>query len=207
MRASLWFVIGFATTLVVIAVIASIALETVVHGFSANAAPTTIETWTARRARAFAMPREARQQLNPMPNSPEVLKEARAHWADHCAVCHANDGSGNSEMGHNMYPPAPDMRSSPTQRLTDGELFYVIQNGIRLSGMPGWGSGPGHSGEEDSWKLVRFIRHLPNLSSTELQEMERLNPKSPEELEEENQERQFLGGGEPPPAHQQHQHQ
>ena len=65
-----------------------------------------------------------------------------------------------------MYPPAPDMREADTQNMTDGELFYIVQNGIRLTGMPVWGSGSDHDAE-DSWKLVRFIRHLPKLTVEE----------------------------------------
>jgi hypothetical protein len=69
-------------------------------------------------------------------NSNEVLADAKAHWADHCALCRGNDGSGQIAMGQRMYPPAPDMRKNRTQRLTDGELFYIIENGIRLTGIP-----------------------------------------------------------------------
>ena len=93
-----------------------------------------------------------------------------------------------------MYPPAPDMRQTDTQQLSDGELFFIIENGIRLTGMPAWGGAADHRGEEDSWKLVRFIRHLPNLSPAEVKEMEALNPKSAEDLEEEKQEERFLKG-------------
>ncbi|MCU1235652.1 MAG: Cytochrome [Candidatus Solibacter sp.] len=75
--------------------------------------------------------------------------------------------------------------------MSDGELFYIIENGIRLSGMPAWASG---HGEEDSWKLVHFIRHLPQLSFSEQKEMENLNPKSPAEFEEEKEEENFLKG-------------
>jgi hypothetical protein len=53
-----------------------------------------------------------------------------------------------------MYPPAPDMRKERTQRMTDGELFYIIENGIRLSGMPAWGGS--EPAGQDSWKLVHF---------------------------------------------------
>jgi mono/diheme cytochrome c family protein len=163
------------------------------RGFSAHEKPTRVEEWIAREARGMAIPRDAKQRTNPISNSEEVLADARAHWADHCAVCHANNGSGDSEMGKHMYPPAPDMRQAETQNLTDGELFYIIQNGIRLTGMPSWGSGTSHD-EQDSWKLVRFIRHLPNLTADETREMETLNPKSPEEMKEEQQERDFLNG-------------
>ncbi len=99
------------------------------------------------------------------------------------------------EMGKHMYPQAPDMRSLKTQQMSDGELFFIIQNGIRLTGMPAWGSGSQHD-EQDSWKLVRFIRHLPQLTAAEEREMETLNPKSPDELREEQEEKEFLNGGE-----------
>jgi mono/diheme cytochrome c family protein len=130
------------------------------------------------------MPAEAKNKQNPVPNSPQVIAEGKAHWADHCATCHANNGSGQTEMGKNMYPPSPDMRKQETQQMTNGELFYVIENGVRLSGMPAWGTGA-HEDQESSWKLVRFIRHLPDLSQEEISEMEKLNPKSPDELQEE----------------------
>jgi mono/diheme cytochrome c family protein len=195
MRPFLWFLTGLAATAVIIVALAAIFLKMAAHGFSANAPGTPLEAWTARQARALAIPQDIKQKTNPVPDNPEVLQQARAHWADHCASCHGNDGKGQTEMGQHLYPPAPDMTQPTTQRLPDGELFYIIQNGIRLSGMPAWGSG--HGGEEDSWKLVRFIRHLPSLSSSELQNMEKLNPKSPRELEEEQQEEQFLKGESP----------
>ena len=96
-------------------------------------------------------------------------------------------------MGKHMFPPAPDMRQPETQQMTDGELFFIIQNGIRMTGMPAWGSGSQHD-QQDSWKLVRFIRHLPQLTAAEEREMQALNPKSPDELKEEQEERDFLNG-------------
>ena len=170
------------------------------RGFSARERPSAPERWVARRVRSMAAPGDAKDRTNPVPNSSEVLAEARAHWADHCAGCHANNGSGDTEMGKRMYPPAPDMRLPETQQLTDGELFFIIQNGVRMTGMPAWGGGVsgghGHD-EEDSWKLVRFIRHLPQVTPEEEHEMQGLNPKGPDELKEEQEEKEFLNGGEP----------
>ncbi|HWD99421.1 MAG TPA: c-type cytochrome [Bryobacteraceae bacterium] len=175
-------------------VVAAAAFWTIrrAHGFSARERPTAIEIFLARTARELAIPPHARGKRNPVPDNAETLAEGRGHWADHCAICHANNGSGDTEMGGHMYPSAPDMRKEDTQRMSDGELFYVIENGIRLSGMPAWG-GSDHT-EQDSWKLVRFIRHLPRLTAEEEQEMEKLNPKSPQEVEEEKQEQDFLNG-------------
>jgi hypothetical protein len=153
----------------------------------------------------MAMPADAKNKQNPVPNSPQVIAEGKAHWADHCATCHANNGSGQTEMGKNMYPPSPDMRKQETQQMTNGELFYVIENGVRLSGMPAWGTGA-HEDQESSCKLVRFIRHLPDLSQEEISEMEKLNPKSPDELQEEQQEEQFLKGQPSNPSPSPHHH-
>lgn len=143
------------------------------------------------------MPSGAKQSKNPFTASPELLQESARHFADHCASCHGNDGSGNTEIGRNLFPPAPDMRQAATQQLSDGELYYIIHNGVRWTGMPAWGE-PGN--DQDSWKLVLFIRHLPNLSPAELRDMKRFNPKSEADREEEREEQEFLNGapaGEP----------
>ena len=86
------------------------------------------------------------------------------------------------------------MRKAATQSLSDGELFYIIQNGIRLTGMPAWSTGASERDAEDSWKLVHFIRHLPDVTFEERKQMEKMNPRSPEEFKEELEEEKFLKG-------------
>lgn len=170
-------------------------------GFSALQEPTAMEAVVARSLRGIAMPQSARTMPNPVPSDAQVLADGRAHWADHCALCHANDGSGDTEMSRHMYPRAPDMRLPITQNKTDGELFYLIENGIRLSGMPGWHV---DGREVESWKLVHFIRHLPQVSAEERLEMERMNPKGSEDRNEERKEEEFLNGGTAPQLHKAH---
>lgn len=174
-------------------------------GFSAKAEPNWLEVILARQLRYLAIPLENRDLRNPVPLTQDVLKEARAHFADHCAVCHANDGSGQTEMGQNFYPKAPDMRLSDTQEMSDGEMFFIIQNGIRFTGMPAWGTGD-PARDTDSWKLVHFIRHLPRLTQEDLQEMKTLNPKTPHELEEEAAAERFLRGEDEPAPASSHRH-
>jgi mono/diheme cytochrome c family protein len=197
-----------ALAVIVVALAAGGVFVMGARGFSARERPSALERWMARGARNMAAPADAKDRTNPIPNSTEVLVEARTHWADHCAGCHANNGSGDTEMGKRMYPPAPDMRLPETQQMTDGELFFVIQNGIRMTGMPAWGGGSRantHHDEQDSWKLVQFIRHLPQVTAEEEREMQSLNPKSPDELKEEQEEKEFLNGEEPH-EHTEHQH-
>jgi mono/diheme cytochrome c family protein len=169
------------------------------RGVSAREQPGTIETYLARTARWAAIARRARALHNPVVRSPDVIAEARAHFADHCAGCHANDGSGQTAMGQGMWPKAPDMRLESTQRLSDGQLFWIIENGIRFTGMPGWGNGTA-DGALASWRLVHFIRHLPELTPSEIRQMEESNPQAPDEIRERLKEEEFLNGGAEAPA-------
>jgi mono/diheme cytochrome c family protein len=186
------FVKGVIVILAVIGVCAVLAgASFLAGGISAQQDPGRLESSLAPRLRSMAIPSSAKTMTNPVPASATAVKEGMDHFADHCATCHANDGSGNTEMGKHLYPRVPDMRKPETQNLTDGELFYIIENGVRLTGMPAWGGE--HGGGESSWKLVGFIRQLPKLTADEMKEMQRLNPKGPGEQDAE----EFLKGGTP----------
>jgi len=186
--------ISWLLTLALIAAFGGCLAAFLARGVSTRGKPMALEAFVATRLRHLAIPRSLRAARNPVPETPEVLADARGHFADHCASCHANDGSGSTEIGQNLYPKAPDMRAAGTQSLTDGELFAIIQNGVRFTGMPAWGSGT-PADDQDSWKLVRFIRHLPKLTPEEVAEMQTLNPVSPREQKEQQDEEQFLNGG------------
>ena len=174
-------------------------------GISAKVEPTHAEAVIARKLRSLGIPGKYRQLSNPLSISKEVIEAGRGHFADHCAVCHANDGSGQTQMGRNLYPRAPDLRLAQTQQLGDGELFYIIENGVRLTGMPGWGDGT-EEGRRASWHLVHFIRHLSRLTPREKLEMEQINPKSPEEWREMQEDQEFLKGKEPANREDAHHH-
>ena len=182
--------IAFVVLLILVVAGIVYGVSVIRHGFSARDQPSRIEALVARTVRSLAIPSGAKNQQNPLVANPDNLAEARAHFADHCAICHANNGSGNTEIGRHLYPKAPDMRLPATQTLPDGELYYTINNGIRLTGMPSWGQAG--ENDEESWKLVHFIRHLPQLTPAEEHEMESLNPKGPGERQEEQEEAQFL---------------
>jgi mono/diheme cytochrome c family protein len=191
-RRSIW-------ELVVLALMMAVALGVLVGvyfvtaGVSARPQPGALETFIARTVRNLAIGWHAGHQPNPVPNTEESIADGRAHFADHCASCHANDGSGDTEMGRGLYPRSPDMRLAATQNLEDHELFYIIENGIRLTGMPAWGTGT-KAGEQETWRLVHFIRHLPRITPEEIEQMEGLNPKSPEEIRQEIEEERLLEG-------------
>jgi len=198
---------GALAALLVLTVLGVMAVVVFVKvtGLSSRATPGTIETAVSRQLRAWAVPADYRTRANPVLRNTESIRSGMAHFADHCAACHGNDGSGDMEMGKGMFPPAPDMRKPATQEMTDGELFYIIEHGIRFTGMPAWGTGS-IEGEEDSWHLVHFIRHLPSVTAGEIAEMEEMNRRAPAEIRQQLEEERFLRGDEPsgkdtPPSH------
>ncbi|HMO19110.1 MAG TPA: c-type cytochrome [Oligoflexia bacterium] len=139
-------------------------------GFSARRPPMEIEAWAAHHVRDLATPNSIKNLKNPLDISELYLAEARDHFADHCASCHGNNGDGNTMLGKGMYPPPPDLSDKSTQSLTDGEIFNIIKEGIRFTGMPGFGGA-----DDANWKLVAFIRQIPNLTKNELRFMNEIN--------------------------------
>jgi len=186
---------------VVVAIVVTIVIAFLIgmirHGFSARDEPTGVEKTIARAMRRWSVPADVRARKNPVALTPQVLAEARAHFADHCASCHGNDGKGEAALGAHMYPRTPDMTRGGTQSLSDGELFAIIENGVRLTGMPAFGDGTRESAAS-SWALVHFIRHLPHVTPDELAVMQKLNPKSAEEWKEMEAEAVFLAGKDKP---------
>jgi mono/diheme cytochrome c family protein len=186
--------------LLVVIIAAGYGVALIRGGFSTRESPSAIEKFVATTARQMAVPSNYRELHSPVPASPENLQAGLEHFSDHCATCHANDGSGVTLFGKGLYPKPPDMRTAETQNKSDGALYYTIENGVRLSGMPAFGEEHAAGGDADTWKLVLFIRHLPKLTAEELQQMEQLNPKTEEDRQEEKEEQEFLNGKEPPKA-------
>jgi predicted CXXCH cytochrome family protein len=129
------------------------------RGFSAADEPTWVEKAIARTVRNLSIPWPARGQANPLKSTPENLEAGRQDFLARCATCHGIDGRGLSAVGRNLYPKPPDLTGPQTQRLSDGEIHYVIENGVRLTGMPAWGNAHSVS-DDDGWRLTLYIRSL-----------------------------------------------
>lgn len=168
-------------------------------GFGARATPSAFEERVALRLRKLAVPGRYRAMKNPVALDDDGRKRAMAHFADHCATCHANDGGGDTAIGRNMYPRPPDMRADRTQGMSDGEIYYVINQGVRLTGMPAWGE-PGDD-DRASWELVAFIRALPSLAPRDVEAMKAMNPVPAAALKVKQDEDEFLKGDDSPHPH------
>jgi predicted CXXCH cytochrome family protein len=148
-----------------LAVLVALGVDLLIHrGFRANAQVPRWETLIARDVRNLAIPRDERDKKNPVAPTSSFLQEGRNSFLNHCASCHGIDGGGTTPVGTNLYPRVPDLRSAPAQKLTDGEIHFIIQNGVQLTGMPAWGSS---GSSDDIWKLVLFVRSLGPLTPNE----------------------------------------
>ncbi len=157
------------TILIIIVIVVVFGWLYARQGLSAEAKPGSLETFVARTARRLAVPAAAADATNPVAADPEAWRRGGMHFEDECAACHDDNGSGKSEVGPNMYPKVPDMRAQGTQALSDGTLYYVIQNGVRFTGMPAW---PDHT-DQQTWELVSFIRRLPSLKPGEIEDLKK----------------------------------
>jgi mono/diheme cytochrome c family protein len=138
--------------------IISATLGSLLQGCTAGKTPSQGETSLADAAKDVAIPLEAGKMNNPLPETDEVVSQGREVFLGSCAQCHGADARGDSDLGRNMTPPAMDLTSAHVQHWSDAELFWIIQNGVRLTGMPAWKS---RISDNDTWKLARFIHNLP----------------------------------------------
>jgi len=140
----------------------SAMLGALLSGCRADKPPSQGETNLANAAKDVAIPLEAGMKKNPLPETDEVVSQGQEVFLGSCAQCHGPEGRGDTNIGRNMAPPAMDLTSSHVQHWSDAELFWIVQNGVRLTGMPSWKS---TISENDTWKLVRFIHNLPRLDA------------------------------------------
>ncbi len=138
------------------------AMLVLTSGCPASKKPSRIEAMLANMAKDVAIPLEARGRTNPLPRSDEVVEEGKQLYMLSCAMCHGTDGHSQTRLGLAMYPPAMDLTSPHVQHWNDAELFWITQNGVRLTGMPGWKT---MVSETDTWKIVHFIHALPRLEA------------------------------------------
>ena len=123
------------------------------EGLSAKKKPSNFEYAIANFALAQSIPASAKQRMNPVEATPENLRKGKDDFHDHCAVCHDDDGTGKTPVAAGMSPEVPDLHAAHVQKWTDGELFFIINNGVRFTGMPGW-----NFDEDRIWRLVLAVR-------------------------------------------------
>ena len=113
--------------------------------------------WVVERSIAAHAP----AARNPHADDPESLARGRAHYRAMCVACHGAPGVEIGEIGRGLNPVPPSLDVPAVQRRSDGELFWIVKRGIRMSGMPAFG---GTHDDAELWALVSFVRRLPRLA-------------------------------------------
>ena len=132
--------------------------------FSASTPPGRLEQRLATFALNRSIARHAPKARSPLADSPDAVAAGLALFRTHCVVCHGAPGVDPSEGGASLNPPAPGLTLPRIQARPDGELFWIISRGVRMTGMPAFG--PSRS-EKEIWQLVAALRRLPRAGEEE----------------------------------------
>jgi len=143
--------------LVLIAVIAAGAASQ--FTLSALPEPGRTETFLATKTKHYLVHRSSGEGTPPVPADRQAsIKEGERLFGTECGACHGVSGHNPTDAGRWMYPRAADLTSRDVQAYSDQEVFWIIKNGIRLSGMPAFGR---VEFDEHIWDLVFYVRALP----------------------------------------------
>jgi len=146
-------------TMLVLAVVL-IVIGLMQFSLTALPGPGPLETLIANQAEHLVIRRASRQGIPPRPvDTNASVETGGTHYGLDCSICHGVDGRSQTPSGRSMYPRATDLTSQQVQSYSDQELFWIIKNGIRFTGMPAFGKieTPDHI-----WGLVNYVRTLPN---------------------------------------------
>jgi len=154
------FVAGILVTLLVPILI----LATGAINMGADVKPGLIERTLAPWGRDCSVETRAPKEKNPYADDSTAIATGLDHYRENCVMCHGAPGVAGTELSKGINPPAPSLGKEGDDT-PDGELFWVIKHGIRMTAMPAFG--PPHT-DEEIWKLVAFIRHHnhPVISAT-----------------------------------------
>ena len=135
----------------------SVLVVAVMVGFAGCAREEVAVPTPDQRAKLLTIPDEYKNRANPLPANYGNLTEGRARYEQYCALCHGLEGKGTTLLGHSLYPPAADLTLPQVSKYTDGQLYWIISEGIRFSGMPATHA---YSTEEQIWRLVLDLRQI-----------------------------------------------
>ena len=126
---------------------------------SALPEPGQTETFLATQAKRFLVHKESREGIPPAPADRQTgTREGDKLYRLECATCHGLRGYDLTDAGQGMYPRAADLTSRDSQAYSDQEIFWIVKNGVRMSGMPAFGK---VESDEHIWDLVFYFRTLP----------------------------------------------
>ena len=163
MKNKVWFAVGIAVGIAICVAVPLLMAAFGVINMGATTKPGAVERtlapWVVDRSRQRRAPRETDPYTNAV-----AVSTGLDHYREDCVVCHGAPNVDAGELAKGLNPPAPKLQSSDTQAMSDGELFWTIKHGVRMTGMPAFE--PTHT-DEQIWMIVAFVRHLAKLTPAE----------------------------------------
>jgi ribosomal protein L7/L12/mono/diheme cytochrome c family protein len=156
------FWVGLIVGLIICGIVGGIVGISMV-GKKAVVPPSELEAHIVNYLKTLKIP-EAAPPATPVEHSDENLFEGAEHYNHHCAVCHDLEGDADSDFAKAFNPPVANLASEEVQRYSDGQLKWIVDNGIRFTGMPGWKS---IIDEAAQWKIVYYMRALADSEKAE----------------------------------------
>lgn len=123
--------------------------------------------WVLNTTQVQSVRSHAEELREPLPSDSSALQSGFHHFEEMCVTCHGAPGVSPSEIGKGLNPEPPEL-SEMVERYSPGELYWIVKNGLKMTGMPAFG--PTHS-EEELRGIVAFLQRLPELTPEEYQTM------------------------------------
>ncbi len=159
------FWIGMVSGLVIAVIVAAVLPMLGVFDMTATGSKNILDWWGETNLKSTL---EKRASTATIPSTASV-EEGFNHYKATCLHCHGAPEASREGWARSMLPLPPELWHKEHQQMSDGEIFYIISNGIRMSGMPAFG--PEHP-DEDIWNMVAMVRHLPELTKPQQQQLQ-----------------------------------
>lgn len=150
------------------------------YNVAASTAERPFATWVLTTVRDHSIDRQSAGIVVPPLSDPKLVDEGFEHYHEMCTGCHLAPGMTSSEIRAGLNPQPPVLAEVVPQR-SPARLFWVIKNGVRMTGMPAWGAS--HS-DEMIWAMVAFLEKLPTMTPAQYQAMEKRLPDNPDHDED-----------------------
>ncbi len=155
------FLLGIAVTVLVLAGIGYVGVTTgTLVPANADAAPGGLEKWAASKSLHATIAREAPKSPSPVPLSDESLNEGIKIYGNNCIVCHGGANGQPSMIGFGLYQKAPLLGKHGVEDDSEGETYWKVRHGIRMTGMPAFGDS---LNDRQLWQVSLFLKHMDKL--------------------------------------------
>lgn len=154
--------------LLILVVVGAVYIWSGAYNVAAVEPHSTAVAWLLETFRDRSIAAHSEDVQPPALTDPDLVRTGFQHYHSMCVICHGAPGQEPSEIGKGLNPAPPKLDAEAVQAWGDAELYWIIRNGIKMTGMPAFGA---THGEEALWAIVAFLRRLPEMGPQEYSAM------------------------------------